>query len=55
MAIRTVASAYPSSGRPCQFIRPLINPMAVGAAEAKHNKIDEKDEERIKAIGRGKL
>ncbi len=51
MAIRTVASALSLRlGGHVQFIRPLINPMAVGAAEAKTNKIDEKDEERIKGL-----
>ncbi|NLY67029.1 MAG: DUF969 domain-containing protein [Tissierellia bacterium] len=51
MAIRTVASALSLRlGGHVQFIRPLINPMAVGAAEAKYNKIDEKDEERIKGL-----
>ena len=36
------------SGHP-QFVRPLINPMAQGAALSKYGKIDEKTEAKIKA------
>lgn len=51
MAIRTVASALSLRlGGHVQFIRPLINPMAVGAAEAKYGKLDEEDEEKIKGL-----
>lgn len=32
-----------------QFVRPLINPMAQGAAIGKHGKIDKKTEDKIKA------
>ncbi|NFV14003.1 DUF969 domain-containing protein [Clostridium sporogenes] len=32
-----------------QFVRPLINPMAQGAAISKYGEIDEEDEEKIKA------
>jgi uncharacterized membrane protein len=35
------------SGQP-QFVRPLINPMAQGAAINKYKKIEKKDEEKIK-------
>lgn len=35
-------------GGHAQFIRPLINPMAQGAAISKYGKIDEKTEEKIK-------
>ncbi|MGL5649730.1 MAG: DUF969 domain-containing protein [Clostridium sp.] len=37
------------SGHP-QFVRPLVNPMAQAAAESKFGKIDEDDEEKIKAL-----
>ncbi|MGL4848530.1 MAG: DUF969 domain-containing protein [Clostridium sp.] len=37
------------SGHP-QFVRPLVNPMAQAAAESKYGKIDEDDEEKIKAL-----
>ncbi|NLY86232.1 MAG: DUF969 domain-containing protein [Tissierellia bacterium] len=51
MAIRTVASALSLRlGGHVQFIRPLINPMAVGAAEAKYEEVDEEEEERIKGL-----
>lgn len=51
MLIRTVASALSLRlGGHVQFIRPLINPMAVGASEAKYEKIDGEDEERIKGL-----
>lgn len=37
------------SGHP-QFVRPLVNPMAQAAATNKYRKIDEEDEEKIKAL-----
>ncbi|WP_347452283.1 DUF969 domain-containing protein [Clostridium baratii] len=37
------------SGHP-QFVRPLVNPMAQAAATNKYGKIDEEDEEKIKAL-----
>ena len=48
--IREVAAAMSLrlGGHP-QFIRPLINPMAQGAAISKYGEIDEEDEEKIKA------
>ncbi|AEC01684.1 DUF969 domain-containing protein [Parasphaerochaeta coccoides] len=48
-SIRTVAAAFSLrlGGHP-QFVRPLINPMAQGAAVAKFGKIDEKTEDTIK-------
>ncbi|EPY2277244.1 DUF969 domain-containing protein [Clostridium sporogenes] len=48
--IREVASAMSLrlGGHP-QFVRPLINPMAQGAAISKYGEIDEEDEEKIKA------
>ena len=48
--IRQVAAAMgvKLGGHP-QFVRPLINPMAQGAAISKCGKIDEKDEDLIKA------
>ena len=48
--IREVAStmAVKLGGHP-QFVRPLINPMAQGAAISKYGKLDEKDEDLIKA------
>lgn len=47
--IREVAStaSVKLGGHP-QFVRPLINPMAQGAATAKYGKISEKDEDIIK-------
>ena len=53
-AVRTVASAFSLriGGHP-QFIRPLINPMAQGAAVARYGEIDEKDEDRIKGMAAG--
>ena len=48
--IREVAStmAVKLGGHP-QFVRPLINPMAQGAAISKYGELDEKDEDLIKA------
>ncbi len=48
--IREVAAALSLrlGGHP-QFIRPLINPMAQGAAISKYGEIDEEDEDTIKA------
>lgn len=43
----SAAASVRLGGHP-QFVRPLINPMAQGAAIAKHGKIDEEDEDRIK-------
>ena len=49
--IRTMASAFSLriGGHP-QFIRPLINPMAQGAAVARFGKITPEDEDRIKGL-----
>lgn len=49
LAIREISSAasVKLGGHP-QFIRPLINPMAQGAATAKYGKISEEDEDIIK-------
>ncbi len=49
--IRTVASACSLriGGHP-QFIRPLINPMAQGAAVAQFGQIDQTDEDKIKGM-----
>lgn len=48
--IRQIAGALSIrlGGHP-QFIRPLISPMAQGAAISKYGEIDKKDEDRIKA------
>ncbi|CDG01182.1 Putative Permease [Clostridium chauvoei JF4335] len=48
--IRELAStlSVKLGGHP-QFVRPLINPMAQGAAIAKYGEIDKKDEDMIKA------
>jgi len=47
--IRLLAAAFSLRlGGHVQFIRPLINPMAYGAAENKFGKVDEKTEEMIK-------
>lgn len=50
MVIRQIAAALSIKlgGHP-QFIRPLINPMAQGAAINKYGKIEKKDEDKIKA------
>ena len=52
--VRTVASAFSLriGGHP-QFIRPLINPMAQGAAVAQFGQIDEADEDKIKGMAAG--
>lgn len=51
MAIRTLAAAFSIRiGGHVQFIRPLINPMAQGAAEAKYNQLTKEDEEAIKGL-----
>lgn len=49
--IREVSSAVSVKlgGHP-QFVRPLINPMAQGAAIAKYGQVDEKDEDAIKGL-----
>lgn len=49
--IREVSSAVSVKlgGHP-QFVRPLINPMAQGAAIAKYGQVDEKDEDSIKGL-----
>ncbi|MGG7165709.1 DUF969 domain-containing protein [Clostridium ihumii] len=44
----SAAAASVRLGGHAQFIRPLINPMAQGAAISKYGKIDEKTEEKIK-------
>ena len=51
LVIRTIAAAFSLriGGHP-QFIRPLINPMAQGAAEARYGKVDEKTEDDIKGL-----
>lgn len=51
MLIRAVSAAFSVrlGGHP-QFVRPLINPMAQGAAVAKLGKVDEKQEDDIKAF-----
>ena len=53
-AVRTVASAFSLriGGHP-QFIRPLINPMAQGAAVAQYGEISEEDEDKIKGMAAG--
>ena len=49
IAIREIAStaSVKLGGHP-QFVRPLINPMAQGAATAKYGKLSEADEDKIK-------
>jgi uncharacterized membrane protein len=49
LVARSVAGVFGLrlSGQP-QFVRPLINPMAQGAAVNKYNKIDKEDVEKIK-------
>lgn len=51
MFARQIAGALSirMSGHP-QFVRPLVNPMAQAAAINKNNKINEEDEEAIKAL-----
>ena len=44
----TIAMGVTLGGHP-QFVRPLINPMAEGAAIAKYGDLDEKDVDQIKA------
>ncbi|MGG7177296.1 DUF969 domain-containing protein [Clostridium paraputrificum] len=43
----SIAASVKLGGHP-QFVRPLINPMAQGAAIAKYGEIDEEDEDMIK-------
>ncbi|WP_279222090.1 DUF969 domain-containing protein [Clostridium rectalis] len=51
LAIRALsAAANIRIGGHVQFIRPLILPMAKGAAENKYGKLDEEDEEHIKGL-----
>jgi len=51
LVIRTLAAMFSLRiGGHVQFIRPLILPMAQGAAEANHGEIDEKDKEAIKGL-----
>lgn len=45
----TIAMGVTLGGHP-QFVRPLIEPMAEGAALAKYDKLDEKDVDRIKGF-----
>lgn len=45
----TIAMGVTLGGHP-QFVRPLIEPMAEGAALAKYDKLDEKDIDRIKGF-----
>lgn len=44
----SIALSVKLGGHP-QFVRPLINPMAQGAAIAEYGKIDKEDEDKIKA------
>lgn len=44
----SIAMAVKLGGHP-QFVRPLINPMAQGAAISKYGELDEEDEDLIKA------
>lgn len=51
LVIRTLAAMFSLRiGGHVQFIRPLILPMAEGAAKGRYGKIDEKDHETIKGI-----
>lgn len=51
MVIRTIAAALSLRlGGHVQFIRPLTNPMAVGALEAKYGELAEEDEEEVKGL-----
>lgn len=51
LVIRTFAAMFSLRlGGHVQFIRPLILPMAQGAAKAKHGEIDEEDKEKIKGL-----
>ncbi|MEG0854074.1 MAG: DUF969 family protein, partial [Angelakisella sp.] len=54
LVIRAIAAAFSLriGGHP-QFVRPLINPMAQGAAIAKFGKVDEKSEDEIKGLCAG--
>lgn len=51
LVIRAVAAAFSLriGGHP-QFVRPLINPMAQGAAVVRYGEVDEKAEDDIKAL-----
>lgn len=51
LIIRAIASAFSLriGGHP-QFVRPLINPMAQGAAIAKYGELDELSEDEIKGL-----
>lgn len=51
LVIRAIASAFSLriGGHP-QFVRPLINPMAQGAAIAKYGELDELSEDEIKGL-----
>lgn len=51
LVIRTVASMFSIRiGGHVQFVRPLILPMSLGAAENKHGDISEEDKEAIKGL-----
>lgn len=51
LVIRTLAAMFSLRiGGHVQFIRPLILPMAQGAADAKYGEIDEEDKEKIKGL-----
>lgn len=51
LVIRTLAAMFSLRlGGHVQFIRPLILPMAQGAAKAKHGEIEEEDNEKIKGL-----
>jgi len=51
LIIRAAAAAFSLriGGHP-QFVRPLVNPMAQGAAVANYGKVDEKTEDEIKGL-----
>lgn len=53
-AVRALAAAFSLriGGHP-QFIRPLINPMAQGAAVARYGEVDEETEDQIKGLCAG--
>ncbi len=51
LVIRTVSAVFSVRlGGHVQFIRPLILPMSMGAAENRYGKLEPKDEEKIKGL-----
>ena len=54
LVIRAAAAAFSLrvGGHP-QFVRPLVNPMAQGAAVAEYGEMDEKTEDEIKGLAAG--